>query len=190
MVDAGQPLGALHALDYCLHFKIAPPLWVLECINTLCTELVSREKSTLRGRSRGILARFRQDQIDYDRWIAVLSIRDTQKDLAARVKELTEADDPNYRNELGETERYLDWYGKTLERAYECASLTSVSNAYAGSPDTFKRSYMKVEKAYREDEGGRYFFLDWEFLEKFDMRIDPSITTAGSPTTPLYELGI
>jgi hypothetical protein len=68
-------------------------------------------------------------------------------------------------------DKTLAWVGKSLEQAFECASMLLKDTFAFGGPDAVKASYFKVKKAMRNpDQAYRYHMLDAEFLIGLGMK--------------------
>ena len=132
-----------------------------------------------------IIARYRQDVIDSERWQMVHYVRDKQKELREGVTTARQgaSGDASW---LQDMEKLLKWNGRSLKCAYECASMLLLgTEAYAG-PEAIKTSYLKVEKWF-ETKRGRYLRLDDDFIEKLGMqhRRDEK---QGRKWVPIYDL--
>jgi hypothetical protein len=61
-------LGVAAALHYCTEHDLDAPRWLITAATELIFALLRNEKSKKRGRACGIVARYRQDMIDFERW--------------------------------------------------------------------------------------------------------------------------
>ena len=170
LARAAHPaIAAAAALDYCVENRVTPPSWVVEDAALALRELLLREKPPVRGRAGGLVARYRQDQIDFERWDAVLQARENQKRVAERVRVLNEhptfkAQRPRY---LEHELKLLAWLGKDWNRAYEVAAMSLLGRDAFGGPDAVKVSYKRVQKRQKSGvDAGKYVRFHDEFLLK------------------------
>jgi hypothetical protein len=153
-------------------------------------ELLLREKPHVRGRACGLVARYRQDQIDFERWDAVLQARENQKRVAERVQVLDEHPEfkvhrPRY---LEHELKLLAWLGKDWNRAYEVAAMSLLGrDAFAG-PEAVKASYKRVQKRQKSGvDAGKYVRFHDEFLFKLGFEHITS-RRPGTKMLPIYNL--
>jgi hypothetical protein len=132
-------------LDYCAERKIVPPGWIVSQAADVMTPLLMGAKQGRRGRSCNPTARYRQDQIDYIRWDSVMTARENQPRIRARVVDMR-----NFASELSPRyldleERLLQWIGHDWIRVFEVASMYLQGSFAHGGPDAVKKSYLKVQ---------------------------------------------
>jgi hypothetical protein len=125
-----------------------------------------------RGRSSNVADRLRQNLIHFARYDAVLEIRDKKLHFADMVERYRR--DPKIpKAVLEEKQKYLDWVGSTLERAYECASMILRDTISYGGPDAMKASYLLCRKESRNpDLAMRYHDLDPSLIRDLGIEID------------------
>jgi hypothetical protein len=119
------------AMKCCRKHERTPPDWLVEGVEEVCT---------VRGQAGG-LGRLgareeadRQNRIHYMRWDAI-------KELHARKHELANIIKP------------------TWEEAYIAAARGLRGTIAAGAPDTMKASYQIVQKAFKNGQGARRFYI-------------------------------
>src|SRR5205809_162811 len=74
-----RELAIAAGIDYCAEQNICAPPWLVKEASLLICDLLKREKVHKRGRSGGLIARYRQDMWDVERWDAVEEVRRTKK---------------------------------------------------------------------------------------------------------------
>jgi hypothetical protein len=175
------------ALDYCARHGLNAPPWLVTAAAEVLREVLRRERSTKRGRSCGSVARYRQDQIDFERWDVVQYVRQNQKKTVEDIKELSSMKRPS-KDLLTERQRMLHWAGRTWLRTFECASMILKGRQAHAGPDAVRTSYKTVERSIRnEDWSVRYHMLDQEFLRWFGFE-GPLDRKQGTKIVPLYDL--
>jgi hypothetical protein len=187
MHDSGVAVAIPAALHYCGEYDLQAPKWLIRAADDLLCSLLRREKSNKRGRACGHVARYRQDMIDHARWSEVQVVRQKQIEIKEQVDELRAMANPP-KVVLAERQKMLDWVGRTLRRAFECAAmLLEGTNAY-GSPEAIKRSYFEVIRNDREQKRPlRYHVLDARFLARLGIEFEVGVRP-GRKTVPLYDL--
>ena len=137
-------LGIAAAMHYCAEHQLTPSAELVTGACELIFSLLRNDKTHRRGRAAGIVARYRQDMVDYTRWDVVCEVREKQKELPGTADELRQGNAP--RDAIKETDRMRRWAGRDWLRAYECASMIlQRTDAHAG-PDAIKSSYLRVCK--------------------------------------------
>jgi hypothetical protein len=187
MAQSGVAAAVLNALQYCQRHQVQIPDWVSISARKQLCEALQQDRPRIRGRSNSPLARLRQDMIDYARWDEVMKVRAKQTELFEETKKLQEAGAPV--ELLREHERVLAWIGRTLTRAYECASIVLEKSQAFGGPEAMKRSYFKVQRNLKIlGQAWRYRLLDRQLLQKLDLLVHiPRQST--KRIVPIYELG-
>jgi hypothetical protein len=185
-----RELAAVAALYYCAEEGLQPPEWAVKLASLLSCSLLKREKSPTRGRAAGIVGRYRQDMIDFERWNAVKLVRENQKRIREEVKLIKQRPDDCSIRRRKDREKLLDWLKNDWDRAFECAAMTLRGRrAYAG-PYAMRRSYRKVQKLfYRGGDPTRYYQLDDRFLLTLGFE-GPCDRKEGTKILPLYNLTI
>jgi hypothetical protein len=116
------------------------------------------------GRSCNPVARYRQDQIDYLRWDAVITARKNQPNIRDRVLDMRAYSSKFPARYLELEEKLLHWIGHDWLRAYEVASMY-LQGCYAhGGPDAVRTSYLKVQRT--KGCSGRYVMVREPFCYK------------------------
>jgi len=88
MSDSGVPIAVPAALHYCARHGVNAPHWlIIEAAKMVCSHL-SGNVPKERGRSCGIVNRYRQDAIDYARWDAVIEVRENRVSLREGIETL------------------------------------------------------------------------------------------------------
>lgn len=187
MAKSGVALAVPAALHYCVQHQLSPPPWLLPATTEMLCNLLKREKSTKRGRSCGVVARYRQDMIDYARCDQVMVVRKKQQEILKQVQELRRLSKIP-KGMLDEREKMLAWVGRTLNRAFECASMLLEGSEAFGSADAMKRSYFQVRRNNKDpDQAPRYHQLSRHLLLKFGVKESHEIRPR-KRAVPLYEL--
>ena len=173
MVEADITLGVPAALHYCSEHGLPVPAWLVKAALDLLCDLLKREVSTKRGRSGGAVARYHQDMIDMTRWNEVCVLRENQHrahESISMYKETSLASTSRFAEEVARAK----WLGRTLSRAFECASDVFERTEAFGSPESVKRSYRVVARDINHPvRAFRYHMLDPNFLQK--VGIDPDL---------------
>jgi hypothetical protein len=170
MARSDRQIAVVAAVDYCQRHRLRWPIWLVGPATQIVKESVIKEKPGKRGRSAGPLDRYRQDAVDYARYEEVDTVRDKQEGIVQELRGLRSI--PNAPAILIENmDKTLAWVGKSLEQAFECASMLLKDTFAFGGPDAVKASYFKVKKAMRNpDQAYRYHMLDAEFLIGLGMK--------------------
>src|SRR5215216_6393029 len=75
-MDEHRELAGAAAVHFCLQHRIPAPEWAQRAGAELLMDFLRGENSGRRGRAAGYVARYREDQKDYDRWSAVVETRE------------------------------------------------------------------------------------------------------------------
>jgi hypothetical protein len=164
MVQADVALGVPAALHYCDEYKVPVPAWLTQSALALLCNLISREKSTRRGRSTASVKRYLQDMKDFARWNEVIVIREHQQTAAS----------------AGDEAR-AQWLGRSLARSFECVSEVMERTQAFGSADTVKRSYRLVSKNMQDEKIGWHPRRPWLSSEGQDLPLAKGETEATRP---------
>jgi hypothetical protein len=188
MLASGVPIAVPAAMYYCAKYGLNPPRWlIIESAKMLCAYLRGNVPKE-RGRSAGIINRYRQDAIDSARWDAVIEVRKNRASLRKDIDELRALPGRKARNILNERSKVLDWAGTNNDDAFECASLLLADTPAHGKPGTIRRSYLKVEKNMRNRATAmRYRILETQFLRLVGADITQPVSR-GKKIMPLYDL--
>ena len=137
-----RELGILAALDYCARNQIPLPQSTALAAGPVIAKILRGKQTRNIGRSGGIVSGYRQAMIHFVRHDTVCEIREQQNKLAEMVAELRAL--PNIPTKiLKERQRLLDWIGRSLERAYECAAILLTGTIASGKPTSIQRSYFE-----------------------------------------------
>jgi hypothetical protein len=190
MSASGVPIGGPAAMYYCARHGLDAPRWlIIESSKMHCAHLrgsVPKE----RGRSAGIINRYRQDAVDRARWEAVIEVREHRDSLREETNELRALPGRKAREILNESTKLLDWAGTNNDDAFESASLLLAETPARGRPDAIRRSYRKLEKNMRNPVTAmRYRILDPQFLQLVGARIAQP-AGRGKKIVPLYDLTV
>ena len=190
MFTCGVPIAIPAALYYCATHGLNAPRWlVVEAAKMLCAHL-SWNVPKERGRSCGIINRYRQDAIDRARWEAVIEVRENRNYLREDIETPRGLRGHKARDILEETRKLLDWAGTNNDDAFECASLILADTPAHGKPDAIRRSYLRVEKNMRTPATAmRYRILETQFLRLVGVDITRPIRP-GKKIVPLYDLTV
>jgi hypothetical protein len=184
---AHSELATAAALDYCAEHHVPVPPWLVEAAAKLTRDLLLREKPKKRGRTAGIIARYRQDMIDFDRWNEVLVTRENQPRLKRDVTLCRTYLDGNHPSRR-DREKMHQWLGHTWLRAFECATMSLTGTHSRAGVEATRRSYLKVQRAMKGSEAAmRYHQLDVGFLIRLGCK-GWFERKRGTKIMPLYDL--
>jgi hypothetical protein len=165
MFDGGNLVAFHVAVQYCAKHDIKHPQWLRNAFR------LPSGKPPKAGRSNGIFSRYEQDRIHCDRWSAVDEVREGRNHLEREIAELRTLSGLKARRLQKELEEKLAEPGTSDEGARAYALDKWGMALAAGSTDTIKKSYEKVERAMREAEKTgqnaqvmRYHIVDAECL--------------------------
>jgi len=177
-------LALAAALRLCVVERVAPPLWVLEGVDELVTDLLRRERSAKRGSYAGRVARYRQDMRDYTRHDAVEEVRRKRQEFQEKADEMA-GYSAERRKYFGCIDKILKWfrYG-----TFQCASLYLLGTDAFASPSAIRASYRRVARRMRsKDEALRYYLFWGDFLKRLGVPW-PGTYDTGTKFTPFYDL--
>jgi hypothetical protein len=164
MFIAGSKIAAPAGMYYCAKRRWPPPYWLVAASSLVMFELLTG-KNKKRGRATGIIQSYRRDMIDYDRWSAVVEIKDKRVELAQSIRDLGQIHGLKAERLRKERERLLEWAGTSNLDAFDCALIFLDGTPSEGRPDTIKRSYEIVERNSKDPvQAKRYCQLDADFL--------------------------
>jgi hypothetical protein len=153
-----RELGVLAALDYCARNQIPLPQSTALAAAPIVAKILRGQQTKNIGRSGGIVSGYRQTMIHFVRHDIVCEIREQQIILAETVAELQTY--PNIPTKiLKERQRLLDWTGRSLERAYECAAIMLKGTIASGKPATIQRSYFEYRRICKDPSQVMRFHL-------------------------------
>ena len=154
--DTGALAALYDALDFCLRCKLRAPDWVLEAMMKALEQHFAEKLSLGRGRTGNARSKARAEWVHFVRWDTVRSLRDNQKYYREECEALAKLDIPDEKRRQV-IAGILD-AGNTWEDAYEHAANDLKGTEAYGSPSTMKRSYLLVQKSYRDpSQYGRFY---------------------------------
>jgi hypothetical protein len=189
MFHGGSAIAIPAAIQYCSKNDLTVPQWVVQAAAVHYPVLLRSDVPKKRGRSMGLVDRYRQDMRDYARWDEVKIVREKQIEIREEVDFLRANPKKAPPGWLEDREKMLEWVGKSLKRAFECASMLLADTSAFGGPDAIKSSYLTVEKVNRtQSQPLRYHMLDADFL--ISIGIAPVACRQGPArkVVPLYDL--
>jgi hypothetical protein len=160
-----RELAVANALHYCAEMNVQPPLWVVREASALICELLKREKTTKRGRTAGILRRYRQDIWDAERLDAVERMRIARKRFKDEMK-LLRSSQPEWKGtgHWRDVERTLAWF---RAGTFECASMYLKGRDARASANTIRTTYRRCHRRAAGDRRpDRYHLFDEDLLVK------------------------
>ena len=185
----GNAVAIPAAIQYCSRSELSVPQWLVQAAAAQYPELLRSDILKKRGRSVNLVDRHRQDMVDYARWDEVKTVREKQIEIREEVDFLranTKKAPPHW---LEDREKMLKWVGKSLRRAFECASMLLADTSAFGGPDAIKSSYLTVEKVNRTQyQPLRYHMLDAEFLGSIGIAPIAFRRGRARKVVPLYDL--
>jgi hypothetical protein len=189
MSHGGSAIAIPAAIQYCSRSDLSVPQWLVQAAAAQYPELLRSKMPKKRGRSVSLVDRHRQDMVDYARWDEVKTVREKQIEIREQVEFLRANPKTASPWWIEDREKMLDWVGKSLRRAFECASMLLADTSAFGGPDAMKSSYLTVEKVNRtQSHPLRYHMLDADFL--ISIGIEPIAFRRGQArkVVPLYDL--
>lgn len=160
-----------------------PPEMHLE-MSTLLARASSDESSSRKGRRANDFASYRQDYIDFIRWDAVTEIREKQQESRQQLAELRQLNGVPVPL-LKEKSKSVEWLGRSLVRAFECASMILRRTGAHGGEDAIKRSYYIVKKT---DDPSKYLMLDAGTLNALGLGASWHHRARSNKLIPFYDL--
>lgn len=183
----GVDVAVLGALRYCNTHQCVIPPWLATSAADLLGSGLKRETAKHLGRAGGGLARNRQDMIHYARWDEVLTVREKQIEILEQTRQLR-ALTRTAEGLLNDYEEMLEWVGRSLTRAFECASLMLQDTPAFGGPEAMKRSYFKVRRTQKDPaQAFRYYLMDQEIRQSLGLIVHLPQRSPQRPV-PLYRL--
>ena len=189
MVHGGSAIAIPAAVQYCAKSSLTVPEWLVQAAAVHYPELLRSGVPKKRGRSVSLVDRYRQDMKDYARWDEVKTVRRNQIEMREEVDFLRANPKMASPSRLEDREKMLKWVGRSLNRAFECASMLLADDSAFGGPDAIKSSYLTVEKVNRtQSQPLRYHMFDADFLASIG--ITPVALRQGRArkVVPLYDL--
>lgn len=151
-------------LDYCAERMIVAPSWIVGPASGVMNDLLMGVKSGRRGRSCNPIARYRQEQIDYIRWDAVVMARENQPMIRDRVLDMRAYASEFPARYIELEEKLLHWIGHDWIRVFEVASMYLQGSYAHGGPEAVKKSYLKVQR--NQSCAARYIWVREPFRYK------------------------
>jgi hypothetical protein len=189
MAHGGSGIAIPAAIQYCSKCDLTVPRWLVQAAGIHYPELLRTGVPKKRGRSVSLVDRYRQDMKDYARWDEVKTVRSKQIEIREEVDFLRANPKMAPAGWLEDREKMLNWVGRSLKRAFECASMLLAESSAFGGPDAIKSSYLTVERVNRtRSQPLRYHILDADFL--VSVGIAPFTLRQGRArkVVPLYDL--
>ena len=126
---------------------------------------------------------------DYARWAEVKSVRRKQVEIKQEVDFLRANPKKASPGWLEDREKMLRWVGRSLKRAFECASMLLADDTAFGGTDAIKSSYLTVEGVNRtQSQPLRYHMLDEDFLASIGVAPIYRPRRQVRKVVPLYDL--
>jgi hypothetical protein len=189
MLRGGNAIAIPAAVEYCSKHHLDAPRWLVAATAIHYAELLRRDTPKKRGRSMSLVDRYRQDMTDYARWDEVKTVRENQIKIRDEVDVLRANPKRAPAGRLEDREKMLQWVGKSLRRAFECASMLLADTSAFGGPDAIKASYLMVEKVNRtQSQPLRYHMLDADFLVSIGIAPVASQQGPARKVVALYDL--
>jgi len=185
-VTEHRELAIAAALEYCAEEGICPPPWVVREASDLLIRFLRDEKSKKRGRAAGLIARYRQDQWDVERWDAVEEMRRIRSKINREIKMIRDSRNPRFHKRLQYYEHFRDWFRRY--GTFECAAMYLTGRDAKAGAHTVRKSYRETKR--RSGNGptpNRYYVFDDRFLQKLGL---PRVgdLKPGKKWWPLYNL--
>jgi hypothetical protein len=185
--DAGQPLAAPAAMDYCNRYEIVPPSWVLVESHKIQCALLNEGTPKRFGRANGVISRHKQNMIDSARHSTVENVHENRDYLDREIATLRKLKGPAARNHLLECEKLRRWAGTNDRGAFACASMMLRGTYAFGGPDAIRISYRRVERNLRSKSTAmQYYELGPQFLHKIGLNL--SLVKEIKKVVPLFDL--
>src|SRR4051794_3722995 len=123
MVHGGSAIAIPAAIQYCSKNDLIAPQWLVQITAIHYPTLLRTNAAKKRGRSVSLVDRYRQDMKDYARWSEVKTVREKQIEIREEVDFLRANPKKAPAGRLEDREKMLKWVGKSLRRAFDCASM-------------------------------------------------------------------
>lgn len=143
-----KEIATARALHYCATNQCRPPQWLMEEAAFLLIDLLKRDKGTRRGRNASRLARFRQQLIDTERWLAVKDVQE----IRGRAKRDEEALKrlPKLPLDKRRKKHFADRRKWLNHDNFECASKMLKGRAAKTNAHGIRASYRQIENERRK----------------------------------------
>jgi hypothetical protein len=182
--QSGVALAAPMAMYFCRKYRFRPPSWVMAAAVQIECALLRGDPLGARGRSNGIVHRYRQDRIDYLRWDVVKEVRGQRNHLRQKIKALSKLPGSAASKQRAYCEKLL----RQARNSYKCASLLLRGSAAFGGVDAIKVSFQKVARNRRDELTAiRYIGFDPQFLRSVGAYVD-SHRKSGKKIEDLFDL--
>lgn len=184
---AHPELAIAGAMHYCAELGLTPPEWLTKAAANLICQLLKSQRTTVVGRSRGAIPRYRQEMVHVDRWLAVHAVRDIAWKVR-RDQKILKKEGVRYPEEFRESyQRELDRRSKWLSHGvFVCASMYLCGSESFAGPDAIKASYRKIEQMNGYPADNQSCILEVPFLEKLGIVWDEG--KAGKKLLHLFDL--
>jgi hypothetical protein len=162
--QAGDATALEAALHYCSKHSLTVPDWLRDLFVASSPARLAAHTAKRMGRSNSAAARKQADMVHYARYDTVCEVREQQL-LQQRSLDEWRSTPNTPRQMIREKEQMVRFVGRSLERAFECASELLCGTPARGEFGTIKRSYNLVVRASKKpDEAMRFMILESDFL--------------------------
>jgi hypothetical protein len=189
MFCCGSAIAIPAGVRYCAKHDLPLPRWLVKATATHYAELLRGDAPQKLGRSANLLDRHCQDMNDCMRWDEVTTVRGMQIEVRDELIFLKANPRKAPAGRIQDREKMHRWVGRSLKRAFECASMLLAETPAFGGPDAMRLSYWKVEKANRDQsQAMRYHMLADDFLLSIGIDQTPLRTHRVRKVAALYDL--
>jgi hypothetical protein len=162
-------IAMARAMDYCAEYDVCPPQWLVEAAASIMVEQIKREKTANRGCKGSLIAKFRQDFRDIERWDAVKQVREIREKFRGNgeaFKAMPELPATDGRKRHHEKQR------KWLKQGtFACASKLLIGrDAGVASPYAIRKSFRKVEATLKGPVPPAGAWFSEAFLKKLGLQ--------------------
>jgi hypothetical protein len=160
-------LAIAAAMDYCSEYELTPPSWLVAASVDLMVDLLKREKSEKRGRTANSIARYRQDIWDYERYDAVLRVREMRAKARHNVRIGKDYPDHHATKHFQKMKVALG----TSKDEFEKASLYLTGRDARAAGDAIRASYRRVVRRHADPKiKDRAVMFSDRFLKKIELQ--------------------
>jgi hypothetical protein len=162
-------IAMARAMDYCAEHNVCPPQWLVAAAASIMIEQIKREKTTKRGCKGSLIAKFRQDFRDLERWDAVKQVREIREKSRRNGKALKAApESPATDGHKRHHEKQRKWL---KQGTFACASKLLVGrDAGVASPFAICKSFRKVEATLKGPVPPAGAWFSEAFLKKLGLQ--------------------
>jgi hypothetical protein len=189
MFCGGSAIAIPAGVQYCSKHDLHFPRWLAKATASHYAELLRCNVPGKIGRSANLIDRHRQDMNEYTRWDEVTTVREMQIEVRDELNLLKVNPRRAPAGRIRDREKMHGWVGRSLDRAFECASMLLAETPAFGGPDAIRLSYLKVEKANRDPgQALRYHMLADDFLRSVGIDQMPPRTHRVRKVAAFYDL--